>query len=198
MALPQGINFRLTYGYVTDGANEYAQTVTTLNYPTTTSQGNDVGWESGTIAYKSDRSSSVDARLAGNHGLDAGATATYRIDLPSTGTYNIRSAMGSATTAFRVDADLYDSGSFLRTLATDQAISTGQFVDASDTLRADAATWVSSNSAVSETFSTSIMRVTIDTSSSYRNICHLYVETGTAPSTNLPVFHNHFASQGIL
>ena len=185
MALPQGINFRKFLWTPVDGANEYAEFSTSLNYPTPTPQGNNVGWESGTVNYADNRNAAIDARLAGTHGFDAGSVATYRIDLPSPGSYTIRIAAGSATTAWRVSADLYDGATLLRTLVTDQAISSGQFVDATDTLRTDAADWVSNNASITETFATTILRVTIPTSSSFRTIAHIYVEAaaGGGPST---------------
>ena len=55
MALPQGINFRKFLWTPVDGANEYAEFSTSLNYPTPTPQGNNVGWESGTVNYADNR-----------------------------------------------------------------------------------------------------------------------------------------------
>ena len=177
MALPQGINFRASSGYVSDGPNDYAQTTNSLNYPTTTPQDNDVGWESGQVDYVNDRDSGVDARLAGTHGIELAQSATYRIDLPAPGSYNIRAAFGSATSGFIVEAYLYDNNTLVATLASNQAIAFGQFVDASDTLRSSPADWVANNAAITQSFSSTIMRVVIPTGGNYRTISHLYVES---------------------
>lgn len=179
MALPQGINFRATSGYVTDGANEYGQVTGSLNYPTTTPQGNNVGWESvagGSIATR-DRSTGVDSRLAGMHFNNN--ASTYRIDLPSAGTYKVRAAFGDATASNYVEAYLKDNTTQIATMATRAQIASGAFVDATDVLRANAATWVSSNATLEKTFSSTTLRVQIGGGSTSTNyvIAHLYVES---------------------
>jgi hypothetical protein len=179
MALPQGINFRKTSSYVTDGVNEYAQIAGSLNYPTTTPQGNNVGWESidgGVISIRN-QSTSVDRRLAGLHFTNY--PGAYRIDLPSAGSYNIRAAFGDATGAVRAEAYLKDNNTQVATLATRKALSADQFIDATDVTRVSSAAWVSSNAPLLQAFSSSIMRVLIGggpTSNDYA-IAHLYVES---------------------
>ncbi|MCP5244869.1 MAG: hypothetical protein H6937_02415 [Burkholderiales bacterium] len=200
MSLPQGVNFRSTVGYVTDGSNEHPETTGTGSYPTTTAQGQNVGWETGTVDYRNDRSSSVDARIAGTHGFNAGSTATFRIDLPSSGDHLIRSAMGSATSNWLVHAQLYDDTTYLGDLASSQSIGSGQFVDATDVVRTTPADWVSNNASTTKTFSSTKMLVTIPTGANYRQIAHLYVEYvgGGGGGSSLPVFKNHYSQQGIM
>lgn len=69
MAFPQGLNFRATNAYVTDGTNEAPETDSggtgNQNYPWTTAQGNTVGWETADSVYQArDWNSGNDRRLA--------------------------------------------------------------------------------------------------------------------------------------
>jgi hypothetical protein len=190
MAFPQGINFRSTLGYVTDGSNEYAQVTGANTYPITTPQGNNVGWEaisSGTILL-GNRSTSVDRRLAGLHTQDSNAVANYRIDLPSSGSYKIRAAFGDQSFAKYAEGYLKDNTTQVLTLCTQQAVTAGQFVDASNTKHTTAANWVSNNTQVTQSFSSTILRVQIGgttVASNYYAIAHLYVESaGTNASAS--------------
>ena len=68
MSFPQGINFREGAGFVTDGANDYAELNGTATYPDVSTQGNNVGYE--TVDDSPDlwdNDNSVDPRLAGSH-----------------------------------------------------------------------------------------------------------------------------------
>jgi hypothetical protein len=119
VALPQGIAFRSTVGFVTDGANDYAEVLAIgsyPNYPTTSTQGNTVGWEQAPTS-KFDYNAGADPRIAGIHGRTSAATADYRIDLPSTGSYNVRSAIGD--TLNMADNVIANAGSGGATFAAD-------------------------------------------------------------------------------
>src|SRR6267154_393255 len=96
MALEYGIDFRSTAGLVTDPANCYAERNSSLNdYPTTTPQGNTVGWESGGNSVGAfDADAGLDPRIAGFTFTSGGAVADYRIDLPAPGAYDINIAFG--------------------------------------------------------------------------------------------------------
>jgi hypothetical protein len=181
--MKQGINFRSTAGYVTDGVDEYAQITGANTYPITTPQGNNVGWESiasGAILM-GNRNSSIDRRLAGLHTQDANAVANYRIDLPSTGSYNIRAAFGDASFGQKVEAYLKDNAAQIATLCTFKSISAGEFVDATNVKHTSAANWVSSNAQITHSFSTTTLRVIIGgtTTTGYYAIAHLFVESAT-------------------
>lgn len=180
MALPQGINFRSTLGYVTDGANEFAEYSTGGNYPTTSAQGNNVGWEagSGTVAIRN-RNSGNDRRLAGCNFNTT--TSDYRIDLPSTGDKVIRVAFGDANySRSNQKCEIFDTSSSLGTLFS--AASTGaanSFLDAGGTART-AAAWPGSNTSATKTFTTTICRFRVGDGSNDWYVAHVYVEDGAA------------------
>lgn len=88
MAFPQGVDFRSTAGFVTDPANFTVDAGTTV-YPTASPQGNNIGWVSTSGLSSRNRSASVDPRLAGMV-FGTNIASTFKIDLPSAGTYNIR------------------------------------------------------------------------------------------------------------
>ena len=108
MSFPQGINFRATAGYVTDGANEYGEIATTANYPTTSTQGNNVGWETAPSGTR-DRNNALDVRLAGIHFGDNATLRDYRIDLSGTGSWISRIAAGDAASNQECKMELFDT-----------------------------------------------------------------------------------------
>ena len=87
-----GFNFRATSGYVTDPAG------TTYSigdaYPQTRN-GITFGWTTAPTGVR-DRSTTVDHRLAGVCFEGSNNTATFQVDLPAAGTYNIGCADGDA------------------------------------------------------------------------------------------------------
>jgi hypothetical protein len=180
MAFPQGVNFRTTLGYVTDGPDEFAEVGFAADYPVTTAQGNTVGWEvvnSGVNAR--DRNASNDQRLAGTVFNSPSEIDTFRIDLPSAGNYNVRFAAGENNYARSTLWDLYDSTTLLGHLTTGSTSAANHFKDATDT-EYTAANWPSQNTINPQTFASSILRVKNVTSvSSF--MAHLYVETQAGP-----------------
>lgn len=175
--LPQGINFRATSGYVTDGANEDYEILdgSTPNYPHTTAQGNNVGWETIVSNVRGrDRSSGNDRRLAGMCFNDGG-DVTYRIDLPSSGDYNVGIAAGDAFYASNVVWDLFDTSSSLGSLTTGTTSAAQRFKDATNTEYTEA-TWPSSQALASKTFATTILRIS-NGASPLQVMAHFYVES---------------------
>lgn len=153
-------DFRATVGYVTDpsyakfiGGTEIYPTTSTINGFSVT-----YGWDD--TLNQRDRDNTVDARLAGINFNKAG-TQTFRVDLPSTGTYNIFLAIGDAA-----------NGSAQTSYVTvvDNATTFINFnpVSTSGTQYADAAgnfwsktTWAANNVAVSRTFGSTILKLTL-------------------------------------
>ncbi len=90
----QGFDFRNTSTFVTDPSGD-AYVLSTTAYPT---KGNGVtyGWLKTSLVTGRDRNAALDPRLAGINYVDNGAPATFYVDLPSAGTYNISLAMGDA------------------------------------------------------------------------------------------------------
>jgi hypothetical protein len=87
-----GFLFRATAGYVKDPSNT-THVLATTAYPTTVG-GMTFGWANTKLVQSSDRSTMVDARLAGiNYARDA-SPATFNVDVPVAGTYKLSLAMG--------------------------------------------------------------------------------------------------------
>lgn len=192
MAYPQGINFRGTSGYVTDGTNhDYELGATYGNYPRTTAQGNNVGWEAGPFITAFNRTTSYDVRLAGVNYSDGSGTGKFRMDLPSSGSYNIRFAAGDNYFYSRaVDWALYDGTTKLRDLTTGTTSGADRVKDATNT-EYTSTNWPGSNSAITETFAGTIIRVQDDGTSNY--IVHVYVEAGAAATKAPPPSRNQRA-----
>lgn len=171
MVWKQGIAFRRTPEFVTDGPDDFgcAQLTTggsafaNIYYPIVSPQGNGVGYVGRDESYgftASQNNSSADPRLAGNHytasGLDGGY-CTYRIDLPSPGRYRIRAALGNAAqTAPAPRMEVFDNTTSLAVVTGAATTTVGQLYDASGTLRASAADWAANNSAVEFTFASTV------------------------------------------
>jgi hypothetical protein len=179
MALPQGINFRQNSSFVTDGTGENVELQQGANdYPRTTPQGNTVGWESGGLSINTrDRNASLDRRLAGLH-FNISASSDFRIDLPSSGSYNIRLAAGDNDGPQEVNVTLYDGTTSLGVLSSGTTGGAAHFKDATNT-DYTAAAWPGSNTAVTKSFSTTIARFRLNPSSSGSPnvISHVYVES---------------------
>ncbi len=88
----QGFDFRNTSTYISDPSGD-TYVLSTNAYPT---QRNGVtfGWVKTSLVQARDRSTTVDPRLAGINYVNNGSPATFNVDLPSSGTYNLTLAMG--------------------------------------------------------------------------------------------------------
>ena len=175
MSFPQGINFRATAGYVTDGANEHGEIATTANYPTTSTQGNNVGWEAAPSGTR-DRNNLLDVRLAGIHYGFNDTPIDYRIDLSGTGSWISRIAAGDGTNPSQEKVELFDTSSSLGVLC-DQSVAIASFADALD-VEYTAVNWPGSNSPATDTFTTTICRFRLggNASGGVVTIAHVYVE----------------------
>jgi hypothetical protein len=90
----QGFDFRNTAAFVTDPPGD-TYVLPTMKYPTT-ANGVTFGWVKTSLVQGRDRSLKVDPRLAGVNLITNGSPATFYVDLPSPGTYNLSLAMGDA------------------------------------------------------------------------------------------------------
>lgn len=188
MAFDEGFNFRASLSYVTDPADTQFVDDVAGSYPTT-ANGATFGWVSGFISGKGrDRNSGVDPRLAGIQFEPnaAGQGAIFRVDLPNSGDYEIRLALGDAgagqTGQFIEVFDDATSKFSLGTLTT----ASGEFADATGTLYTTAA-WPGSNSAVTHSFASTICRFVLGGSGGggiNATIAHFsLVEVGSTPVT---------------
>jgi hypothetical protein len=197
----QGINFRNTGPYVTDGANTTHDLAVTIDYPWTTPQGNVVGWEQLTggtsVPSTLDRNNAVDARLAGLQ--DCGGfpsssflahsgsnSSLWRMDLPAAGSYDIRTAHGDPNGALMHEAwiDFFDGTTLLANVINNQAMSSGgHFWDATGAERTSVADWVANNAVKTLVFATTILRVRFTNNSQQWFFNHIFVQASAAPAT---------------
>lgn len=181
MSLPQGIDFRATSGYVTDPADHTYEISITANYPRTTAQGNNVGWE--TVSDSRNRSTSPDARLAGIHRTTGTTVTTYRIDLPATGDYKIRLAAGDYSYSAGIKVEIFDTTTSLGIIADTSTTASQRFRDATDAEHT-AANWPANNASVTKTFASTILRAKVgDTAGGGGVIACLYVEAASTTHT---------------
>ena len=87
-----GFDFRNTSSFVTDPPGDTYVLATTA-YPT---KGNGLtyGWVNTSLVQGRDRNAKLDPRLAGINFANNGSPATFYVDLPSPGTYNLSLAHG--------------------------------------------------------------------------------------------------------
>lgn len=180
-----GFDFRGTSGFVTDPPN--TTWVLADAYPTTRSIGGTnvtFGWESGALSCSDavsavDRSAAVDARLAGINYDSAGGTAcsVFRVDLPSSGTYNVSLAQGDEAAFFTLSGAFYDNSSLLFTVTSSQSsVAACEFFDATGTLQTSCPNWVSNETPKSLTFGSTIFRWKQGNSSGVNTIAHIRIQ----------------------
>ena len=181
MAFPQGVDFRFTLAYVTDPANYAWDNYTgAANYPTTTAQGNNVGWTSVSGVYSvRNYTTGNDPRLAGC-ALDQ--VATYQIDLPSPGSYTVFLACGDALySRSNQKIELFDDTASLGVLFT--GASTGavnNFLDATGVART-AANWPTLNVGVTNVYASTKCIMKIGDGTNYAFIATIFVQSAGPP-----------------
>ncbi len=168
-----GINFRATSGFVTDGANETYSIggVDTSFYPITRA-GFTFGWvSSGAGLDQRDRNAGVDRRLAGI--VFSSVPGDYfRLDLPSTGNYDIHLALGDDSGGNPVEWKLQDTTTLLATYTGTPGA--GNFQDASGATLS-AANWPGSEAPLAnQTFATTQLRLVVNGSGN-NVVAHLRV-----------------------
>ena len=158
----QGFDFRNTAGFVNDPSSfNYVLPATT--YPTIVN-GVTFGWTTPDLVQGDDRSTLVDPRLAGINSAQNGAPATFYVDLPSPGTYNLALAMGDdgyAQCGTQCQVQFFDGNMAVATVSggpTNQ----GYFYDAMGNNWSDAA-WPTSNLSQQVTLAGSRLTVVVGT-----------------------------------
>lgn len=184
MALPQGINFRNTAGFVTDGTNEDYHIPSRGAYPWTTAQGNNVGYENGVNLTGRDRNAGNDRRIAGTGWVEDVSERPFRIDLPSAGNYRVGCAGGEANYATDCEIWLEDSGGLIQSLCTGTTSGANQFKDATNT-EYSAANWPTSQTLVQITVDSAWVRFFMehDGVGSQDFLTHAYIEEAVAAAT---------------
>ncbi len=162
-------DFRNTSGFVTDPANgTFVIGVDGMetNYPTSPVVGGScgtptMGWEinAGSVGSR-DRNAGINAQLAGINFVGAAQTVTWRLDLPSAGTYSIYLGYGDPSFNSVISLVVNDTNTAKVTI-TAVAVLGGSFGDATGTVFGSSAAWTSGETPVSAVFSTTILRVVL-------------------------------------
>ena len=140
----QGFDFRNTAAFVTDPPGD-TYVLPTMNYPTT-ANGVTFGWVKTSLVQGRDRNAKLDPRLAGVNFVTNGSPATFYVDLPSPGTYNLSLAMGDAGYQecwVQCQIQFLDGNTVLATV-TEGSTNLGYFYDAAGN-NWSAAAWPGSN-----------------------------------------------------
>jgi len=139
-----GFDFRNTAAFVTDPPGD-TYVLSTTAYPTTVN-GVTFGWVKTALVQARDRNAKLDPRLAGINYVTNGSPATFYVDLPSAGTYNLSLAMGDAgyeQCYTQCQLQFLDGGTVLATV-TGGPTYAGYFYDATGK-NWSAAAWPTSN-----------------------------------------------------
>lgn len=190
-ATTKGFNFRSSLAFVTDGSNEQMVSNSAGDglYPTTDTIGGEsvtYGWDVATTIRN--RDAGIDQRLAGLHfwGSAGDTEAVFRIDLPATGSYKIRLAVGDASFDQNNHwVDVRDNGSVLFNVGGGTVDTvTAHFLDANGTDHT-AAAWPGSNTQRSITMSSTVLQVAIRTVGGVTQgqLAHVEVEQVTGRTT---------------
>jgi len=189
VTLPFGVNFRQAEAFVA-GADPAPNIWS--NFATVTGGGSaaysgaqQFGWTdtSASGIGVANRNSGNDHRLAGI--VFAPSTATpanfeYRVDTGA-GTFQLTLALGdAASTNGPHKIEVFDGANTTAvfSITTGGTTATGQFYDASNTLRTSAAAWISGNATAPVTITSSYLRIRIGGSSGQTTLAHFRLDAG--------------------
>src|SRR5271157_2815363 len=163
-AFQQGFDFRNTSTYVTDPAGD-TYVLSSTAYPTKGS-GVTYGWVNTSLVQARDRNAKVDPRLAGMNYVSNNSPATFYVDLPSAGMYNLSLAMGDDGASqcwTQCQVQFLDGGTVLATV-TGGPTKAGYFYDAKGN-NWSAAAWPTSNLSQQVTLTGTQLTVVVGTNS---------------------------------
>lgn len=167
MSLPAGIDWRATFGYVTDPTG-CTYGLTTDTYPTTRG-GNTFGVTASTVIDSRNRDNTLDARIAGLV-FDFFSGLAIQFDLPGAGTYPISFGAGDSANPNVVNWALKDNTTTLTTISGSPT--GGHLLDATGADMTFTA-WPASNAPYSATFSSGTFNLVSGGATSA--LCHFNV-----------------------
>ena len=156
-------DFRATSGFVTDPAG--GSPVLAESYPHTYSNGLVAGWTTNISGQSRDRDNTVNAQLAGinfNTNTASPPQVTFQVDLPVSGVWTVRLALGDAGGPQAYQYLQIKDGSTSRLILDESTGTNGlEFYDATGVKRTSAADWVTNNASNALTFSTTTLNMAI-------------------------------------
>ncbi len=158
----QGFDFRNTLNFVTDPPGDLGVLPTNL-YPT---QGNGVtyGWVNTSVIYGRNRIATQDPRLAGINYAMNGTPATFKVELPAAGTYNLSLALGDAgyqSCWVQCQIQFFDGTTLLATVA--RGSDSQNYFDDAKANNWSAAAWPGSNLQQQVTLAGNLLTVVVGT-----------------------------------
>jgi hypothetical protein len=183
----QGFDFRATASFVGDPAGDTVVLPTTA-YPTT-ANGLTFGWTNTYVVQARDRSTSVDPRLAGINFVSNGAPATFYVDLPAPGSYNLALALGDdgwEECWIGCQIQFFDGTKLVASLVRGD-IGAGNFYDVQG-LTWPAAAWPGSNTPLQVTLAGTRLTMVVGTnevSGDFTPIAHLCITPLAKPNFTL-------------
>jgi hypothetical protein len=170
MAWDKGFNFRETFDFVADGAN------TTYVLPSdaylTNRNGVPFGWTVNPSGGR-DRDGGINARVAGI--CFGNGNGTFRVDLPAPGVYAVSLAMGDAASPQTASKIIIKDNVTTKLTIGPHDVGAAEFYDATDTLRASAASWVANQTSVNLTFASTTLLLSLEAAGSNSVIAHLFL-----------------------
>jgi hypothetical protein len=199
MAWDKGINFRSTSGFVTDGANE-TYCLAADSYPTTRG-GVTFGWTDAFLSGAADRDAGADRRIAGiSFRINSSSQTVVRVDLPNTGSFAVRLALGDTGAQGYQYAQLKDNASVISTIADTDGTAAGNYDDANGTNHT-AANWPASNTSLTHTFTSTTFLLTIGSPGAQAGsstLAHVsFSEASSDPSFRVQVLRPAIFSPGL-
>src|SRR5208337_1925549 len=160
----QGFDFRNTASFVMDPSGD-TDVLSTTAYPTTVN-GVTFGWMKTSPVQARDRNANLDPRLAGIDFVSNNSPATFYVDLPSAGIYNLSLSMGDASVSqcwTQCQVQFLDGSTVLATV-TGGPTKAGFFYDAKGN-NWSAAAWPTSNVSQQVTLTGTRLTVVVGTNS---------------------------------
>lgn len=177
MAWDKGFNFRQTAGWVTDGADE-TYVLGSDTYPVTRG-GRTFGLTLGGVDNIDRGDGTQDRRVGGVH-YTGDNTATFRVDLPNTGPFNVRLAVGDyGFGQTNNHIKIFDNVTEVINVGPVTTIA-DQYYDASGVARTTIATWAASNVAVNVNFASTTLFLKYPVSGTYSVIAHMFISEGSS------------------
>ena len=202
ITVPFGIIFLADPTGVTAGTDEVFEN--DLSSLDTYSSGRGYGYVAGGTYNPRTRNTALDRRLVGTHWTATNTQAVYRVDLPATGSYTIRTASGDASGGASVYLELFDGISAGVGVTSKGVLSTGStstaaaFKDATDVERATPSAWVSNNASITATFSTTVLVLHIGNglaggSGNGGSLSYFYIESsGGGGGSSIAAISNYY------